>query len=1242
VADKGRQSSTAEEQDASFDALLRQMAQVSRPAPRAQAQFSVGATLSGGRFQILRRIGEGGMGLVYEARDEQRRDRVALKTLARLDAANIYRLKNEFRSLAHVSHRNLVHLHELFGESGESEHWFFTMELVDGERFDDWVRPASNLDETRLRAALPQLCEGIAAIHAAGKLHRDLKPSNVLVTRDGRVVVLDFGLAVDPELGGIGHTLRDESVSGTPAYMAPEQAAGLPATAASDFYAVGVMLFEALTGKLPFEGRTHDMLVDKQRRDAPSASEARLHVSRDLAVLCDALLARDPDARPDHESLRTALGTPRAMAPMPVHRRVVPDRDVLLGRERELAELGDAYEASRAGKPIVMLVSGESGIGKSALCHTFLDELRAQGHAVVLAGRCHERESVPFKGMDSLVDDLSRFLHKLSHADASALMPREVYALARIFPALGRIEAVAQAPKKDIVDPQELRLRAFAAFCELLTRVRDRRPLVLYIDDAQWLDRDAVTFLGYLLAQHEVAALLLMSHRSEEAAVNPSLVELERELRERTHWQRRDLSLRGLQPTAARALATRLLGTQHSAQAPEVAAESNGSPFFVATLSRHMQRWNGNGSPTLQEALFAQLQALGSSARQLLEVLAVAGRPLPLPVALDAARASYEQVDALHREHLLRRNGSGQELGIECYHDKIRESVALTLSVERLQALHGSLLAALTAVSNTDAEHLALHAQGAGEPAIAARYAAQAGLRASEALAFDQAALFYARALELGSHAEHEQRELRTKLGEALANAGRGADAARAYIEASQGAAEEHALELKRRAAEQLLISGHIEAGRAQLGEVLRAIGLRLPRGTTAAKLALAWEGERLRLRGLAFRERQGALPAAQRRELDVLFSAVRGLQAVDVFSGAALCTRYLRRALALGLPDHAARAFAHQTWFARAAESVADSDALLDRGEALALASGRTETIACISFVRGMTAYTRGDQRACKELCDRAAAVLRERCTGVAFELGRAHQFGMLAGGYLGDFAPAAQIAALIDEAWRRGDLYAGTSYIAFGVLGRLMQGDGEGVRRHIEQARRHWPRPRDYTWPDWYLLFANTWHALYSGEYRRSLEHLQADWPAFERAGFVRIPSVHTAFRLYRGASALAVARLGGEDAAKLRALASDETRVLGKLRAPFARPFARLLEALSALDVGRREQAIGHLRDALPAFEAVGMLAFAVAVRRRLGQLLGAEEGAACVAQAERAARAMGVVDVEAMTRLLMFGF
>ncbi|HEX4456341.1 MAG TPA: serine/threonine-protein kinase, partial [Polyangia bacterium] len=203
------------------------------------------------RFVLKRRLGEGGMGVVWEALDRERLTPVALKTLRNLAPETLLRFKHEFRALQDLAHPNLVSLGELIEEDGQ---WFFTMELVRGESLLSWVRPPSlpsdKFDEARLRAAFAQLATGLAALHARGLVHRDVKPSNVLVAEDGRVVVLDFGVVAEVsahEEGG--------GVVGTAAYMAPEQAAGGPLGAAADWYAFGAVLHQALTGVLPFSGR---------------------------------------------------------------------------------------------------------------------------------------------------------------------------------------------------------------------------------------------------------------------------------------------------------------------------------------------------------------------------------------------------------------------------------------------------------------------------------------------------------------------------------------------------------------------------------------------------------------------------------------------------------------------------------------------------------------------------------------------------------------------------------------------------------------------------------------------------------------------------------------------------------------------------------------------------------------------------------------------------------------------------
>jgi eukaryotic-like serine/threonine-protein kinase len=240
------------------------------------------------RFELVRRLGAGSTGIVYEAVDRETGSRVALKSLRRPSAQAVIRFKQEFRALQDITHPNLASLGELFEERGE---WFFTMELVEGVRFLEWVRsrartvedPAGaelketlsmplvptaeqTYDEMRLRDALGQLARGVTALHRAGKIHRDVKPSNVLVSDAGRLVLLDFGLVTDTRES----EESEGDVVGTAAYMAPEQAAGRAIGPEADWYAVGVMLYQALVGRLPIEGPTLQALTERKQSCDPT------------------------------------------------------------------------------------------------------------------------------------------------------------------------------------------------------------------------------------------------------------------------------------------------------------------------------------------------------------------------------------------------------------------------------------------------------------------------------------------------------------------------------------------------------------------------------------------------------------------------------------------------------------------------------------------------------------------------------------------------------------------------------------------------------------------------------------------------------------------------------------------------------------------------------------------------------------------------------------------------------------
>jgi serine/threonine protein kinase len=350
-----------------LDELLRELVRPPKP-------FGPDVSLRPGgppRFQVRRLLGTGSHGVVWLVRDLLTGAELALKTLNPHLVGLLAQLKTEFRALADLRHENLVSFYEMFVTH---EHCFFTMEYVPGVTFREWARGDASEDGRRIRAALAQLVRGLSALHGTGKLHRDIKPANVLVTAEGRLRLLDFGLVTDMDARG---RARGERV-GTPKYMSPEQALGVPATVASDYYAVGVMLYEALVGQPPFA----EPVPPAERGVRVEPADARGLVPaprRDLADLAMRLVSRAPDLRPGAEEILSTLGLAAggagSDAPAP------PAGEApFVGRAAQLRVLEDAFRESVRGRAVVALVSGRSGMGKSRLCHRFLSELSRDGN----------------------------------------------------------------------------------------------------------------------------------------------------------------------------------------------------------------------------------------------------------------------------------------------------------------------------------------------------------------------------------------------------------------------------------------------------------------------------------------------------------------------------------------------------------------------------------------------------------------------------------------------------------------------------------------------------------------------------------------------------------------------------------------------------------------------------------------------------------------------------------------------
>lgn len=1247
-------------------------------------------------YEIVGVLGSGGMGIVYRARDLKRGVFVAVKTMKQADAASIYRFKQEFRALLDVSHTNLITLHELISD-GRS--WFIVMEFIDGVDFLEYVRngprrgngfpPSEALpstwsgdslapvtvapgdpDETtvvdrssghhgrapdptaapagsdaweRLRESLRQLAEGLTALHQAGKLHRDIKPSNVLVTRQGRVVVMDFGLIASPDRG-VGDNSTEGQVVGTAAYMAPEQAAGRRASPACDWYSVGVMIFEALTGRRPFTGRTLEILMDKQRFEPPSPSELDRNLPEDLNALCVDLLRRDPHARPPGREVLERL---REAGTASEHKEDPPSshegETAFVGRETQLAALKGALQAAAGGRTVVVFVHGPSGVGKSALIHAFLSELTERSEAVVLAGRCYERESVPYKALDSVIDALSRHLRHLPMHEAGLLMPRDVGPLARVFPVLRRVGAVASAPRRpaEVPDPQELRRRAYAALRELLARLGDRRTLVLSIDDLHWGDTDSLAVLAEILRPPDPPSLLLLvSYRSEDvgnpilrAVLNPP---------ESDALDRREVAVGPLTPDESRALARHLMGPASERQADAVARESGGNPLFVAELARSGVGDRETGA--LDEVLWSRVLRLPDDARRLLLVLAVAGGPIEPDVAwrcLD--RPGDERATlALLRTGRLVRSAAVSSAGdrIETYHDRVRETVVAHLSGEDLKDYHRRLALALESADAADPEMLGVHFRGAGEPGRAGVYFARAAAQAAEALAFDRASALYRAALELAEPAAGEQRKLRGALAEALANAGRGAEAAREYLAACEGAAAAGALEMRRRAAMQLLISGHIDQGLNTLRDVLKAIGMTLPRTPTRALVSLLWRRALLRLRGLAFRPRDiSEVPPAVLTRIDVCWSAGVGLSNVDWIRGADFQARGLLLALRAGEPYRVARALALEAaQNATAGRSAhARTARLLERAGALADSSGEPYALGMATLAEAVSAYLESRWNDALGAADRAEAFFRDRCTGVAWELDTAHAYALWALSHLGRWRELAQrFPRLISEARERGDLYAEMNLSTYILsIVRLAADEPDAAREETQRVTGQWTR-QGYHVQHNDQVWASVQIELYCAQGAVAWARITGHWPTLSRSLLMRVQFIRVAMLGLRARCALA----SGIEAA-LRS-ASRDAALLDRERLPWADAQSRMVRAgLSALR-GRRDESAAHLRAASSLFRVCDMAVCAATAERRLGQILGGAEGLALVERSDAMMSAESVRRPDRVADLFAPGF
>jgi tetratricopeptide (TPR) repeat protein len=612
-------------------------------------------------------------------------------------------------------------------------------------------------------------------------------------------------------------------------------------------------------------------------------------------------------------------------------------------------------------------------------------------------------------------------------------------------------------------------------------------------------------------------------------------------------------------------------------------------------------------------------------------------------VAISAAglnEAALKILSALRSAQFVRSGGAGY--GVEIYHDRIGETLASLLGDEDRRQIHRRLAQALEARGLDDPEALYEDYLGAGEKDRAALHAEAAARKAASALAFDRAALYYRRAIELRPDAANLV-ELKISLGDALANAGRPAEAAKEFLAAATASESHQSLALQQRAGAQLLTGGHIAEGLEVFRVVLETAGFKLANGPKRALLSLIMRRLWIRLRGLEFKERKAAnIPEADLARIDICWSVAAGLGVVDLIRGADFQSRHLLLALRSGEIYRVARAMAFEVaqTAARGGAKREQALKLAQRTERLAQRAANPHAIGLAIWARGLSAYLVGHWKKSAELCERAAEVLRDRCTGVTWELTIAHRFMLSSLMFLGEMVEVSRrVPQLLAAALEQGNLFAATDLRTRMNPIWLAADDPDRARDEVISALTTWPR-EGFHLQHYSSLVALAQIELYTGDYEVAWRHIEGQIKPLEKSMLLRIQGLRIEAKHLRARLALASA-VGPKKTRRLRIAAGLADSIAGE-GMQWSNPLALLIHAGLARRRRDDSRAAALVSQAIEGFAASDMALYAATARRRLGEILGGDEGAKLIRQADDWMSKQQIKNPVAVANLMAPGF
>ncbi len=695
-------------------------------------------------------------------------------------------LKSEFGAMSQLRHPNVVEVYDFSTDQRSGRH-FLTMEYIEGQDLAAYLGARRGLSAGEISHLLVQVCRGLQYIHDRGLLHNDLKAQNILVegSSPASCKLLDFGLASRA-------APRDRPLRGTLQYLAPELIRREQPTRLSDLYALGIVSYLALAGRLPFEGSPDEVLRLVTTTEPAPPSRWKPDLPSGLEALVLRLLSKDPGVRPPSAAavirdLSRVTGIPHEVD-TPATIASYARTGSLVGRDKEIRILSGMLGALFANDPEdasarLILLSGESGIGKSRLIRHLRYETQMRGGSFA-SGQCYEDSAEAYH---PFLQVLRQILPETDHDEM-----------------LAPLSPIGAADPGDDrrAEPERAQRQAVDAAVHAILRAVEGGPLVLCIEDIQWADTASLQLLEHL-ARNTAGAhrlMVLASYRSEDAGSEPLSSVLPR-LRRASPWERMELTRLGREDVSAMLAGMFGIESPPASLVDLIARETEGNPFHVqvaieSLLEEHpappgadrLSVLEGLGEiplpSSVSEAIGRRLSRLEAPETRVMEALAVAERPVDQDLLLQVLGAGPEAtrpggpVGELVRRRLVRREvADAGTIRMRIDHVRIRNHVYESMDWGHRRELHGDFGRALEAIRERDPgtvgiEELAHHFLNSPDMDRALAYAEQAGVHAKSLCASERAISFLERAVELVPPADPPRRlRLQLHLGDAYLQA---------------------------------------------------------------------------------------------------------------------------------------------------------------------------------------------------------------------------------------------------------------------------------------------------------------------------------------------------------------------------------------------------------------------------------------------------------------------------------------